>query len=312
MRDFSLDMFDKLKYLHVLVITLPLLFIFHFVSLLIFEAVVLVYVIGALIYFIFCCFNNVNICYKTLVRYFILPISLSLAIGYFLPKDAMKYNLLLASCVSLYYCIKSIDYRVSVRSLVLKSWVINVKLLNFQLALTLVLVFLEREFDADFSFNYYYLFAMMVMYFLIATIITLSVLKKSKRKGGDFTVATASLNHEEQEVKDSIDLFFNVSSLFLKCSFNLDSLSEQVNVNKKQLSQIINKGYGMGFYQLLSKRRIEIVLLKLDNLSDNHTIESVMIESGFSSKSVFNKYFKEFVGTTPSKYILYSKEKSKS
>ena len=72
-----------------------------------------------------------------------------------------------------------------------------------------------------------------------------------------------------------------------------------------QLSQVINTSLGQNFYNLINSYRVEEAKQQL-SASDkqNQTILAIAYDVGFNSKSVFNKAFKKFTGTTPSKYRL--------
>jgi len=93
--------------------------------------------------------------------------------------------------------------------------------------------------------------------------------------------------------------FFNNNSGFLETSFSLEQLAKEVSLTKQEVSEVINQNLNSSFYQLLAKYRIEYAksLLMRDK---NITIDAVVDECGFCSKSTFNKYFKMYVGQTPS------------
>ena len=95
--------------------------------------------------------------------------------------------------------------------------------------------------------------------------------------------------------------FLQTNKQVLHPSFNLEDLAFFVQLTKAQVYDIIHKELAINFSQLVAKYRIDYakVLLQEDQ---NLTIEAIMEESGFNSKSTFNKYFKLFVGLTPSVY----------
>lgn len=102
------------------------------------------------------------------------------------------------------------------------------------------------------------------------------------------------------EIKEKkIISFFNNNKGFLETSFSLEQLAKEVGLSKQEVSEVINQNLNSSFYQLLAKYRIEYAksLLMRDK---NLTIDAVVDECGFCSKSTFSKYFKMYVGQTPS------------
>ncbi|MBB1151228.1 AraC family transcriptional regulator [Myroides sp. NP-2] len=95
--------------------------------------------------------------------------------------------------------------------------------------------------------------------------------------------------------------FFETSDDFLANSFSLEDLADAVNLNKHEVSTVINHQLNSSFYHMIAQYRI-LHAKKLLQIRNNLTIEAIVEECGFSSKSTFNKYFKLFVGKTPSVY----------
>lgn len=89
--------------------------------------------------------------------------------------------------------------------------------------------------------------------------------------------------------------------LYLRSDFSLDDLQNETAIPKHHLSQLFNSYYGKTFYNYIAEKRIEEVVLRI-NQDANITLESLAFECGFNSKTSFNKYFKEITGVTPSEY----------
>ncbi|UVD79096.1 helix-turn-helix domain-containing protein [Myroides albus] len=70
---------------------------------------------------------------------------------------------------------------------------------------------------------------------------------------------------------------------------------------KNQISTVINSELNESFYSLLAKYRVEYAK-KLLETNRHLLLDGVMLQSGFNSRSTFIKYFKEFVGESPSAY----------
>jgi len=102
-----------------------------------------------------------------------------------------------------------------------------------------------------------------------------------------------------------VENFFTHETSFLKSDFRQQDLANAVNLSKNNLSYIINKVYQMNFNQLLNKKRIEVVIKKL-NAKDNWgklSLSGISQEVGFKSRTTFIKAFKSNMGMPPSKYI---------
>lgn len=90
---------------------------------------------------------------------------------------------------------------------------------------------------------------------------------------------------------------------YLNPEYKITDLAEELAVNSKYLSQVINKNLGDNFTQLLNKYRVEDVKQKLKN-PDYHylTIAAIAEESGFKSKSTFTRVFRHHTGLLPKEF----------
>ena len=102
-----------------------------------------------------------------------------------------------------------------------------------------------------------------------------------------------------------IEQFFKVNDSYLNPKFRQNHLAESLNISKNNLSYIINSVYQLNFNQLLNKKRIEIVIRKLNTHKewDNLSISGIGQEVGFKSRTTFTKAFKANTGMTPAKYL---------
>ena len=106
------------------------------------------------------------------------------------------------------------------------------------------------------------------------------------------------------EIKNKIEQFFETNTDYLQPEFRLQNLAEHLNINKNNLSQIINTAYRQNFNQLINDKRIAVALENINNNAwQNFSIEGMAESVGFKSRTTFIKAFKEKIGLTPSKYI---------
>jgi AraC-like DNA-binding protein len=83
----------------------------------------------------------------------------------------------------------------------------------------------------------------------------------------------------------------------------LQQLADRLGVSPHNLSEVINGHLGTSFHDFVNGYRVEEAKRRLrDHELAHQTILAVALESGFRSKSTFNKIFKRFTGTTPSQY----------
>ncbi len=86
-------------------------------------------------------------------------------------------------------------------------------------------------------------------------------------------------------------------------TLSLNTLAEQLNLNAKLLSHVINTGTGHSFYEYVNRHRIESIKNILRQ-PDNKTLklEGIAYDSGIKSSSTFNRLFKKYVNMTPREY----------
>lgn len=97
--------------------------------------------------------------------------------------------------------------------------------------------------------------------------------------------------------------FMETEKPYLDEELNLQKLSLLMNISTHQLSFTINQGLNTNFYKFVNAYRIKEVKKKLtDPEFEKYSILGIAFESGFNSKSTFNKIFKDETGITPSEF----------
>ena len=98
--------------------------------------------------------------------------------------------------------------------------------------------------------------------------------------------------------------------LYLNPDLNLASLADHVGVSPDHLSQVINSELSVNFYDFVNQYRVsEAQKRLLDPAFGSYSILGIALDSGFSSKSSFNRIFKKHVGITPSQFVANHKSK---
>ncbi|MFA7269505.1 MAG: helix-turn-helix domain-containing protein [Sterolibacterium sp.] len=104
------------------------------------------------------------------------------------------------------------------------------------------------------------------------------------------------------EQKNHVEQFMEIEKPFLNANLSLNQLAKQMKISPRDLSFVINHGFDKNFFDFVSDYRIRHAAGLLDLREEGKTIQEVMYESGFNSKSVFNTAFKQKTGITPTQY----------
>ena len=105
------------------------------------------------------------------------------------------------------------------------------------------------------------------------------------------------------EIKTRLIFLLDVEKIFRNENLTLLSLAEKLNITPHQLSWIINDKMNQSFSTLINRYRVEDVKKKLaEAVQNDSTILQIAFDSGFSTKTAFNRAFKKFTGLTPSQY----------
>lgn len=97
--------------------------------------------------------------------------------------------------------------------------------------------------------------------------------------------------------------YFTTARPYLNPSLRLADLATDLSMKPYLLSEVIRRGLGTNFYDLVNRHRIEMAKNILADPKANHlNLYGVALESGFNSKSVFNDVFKKGTHQTPSQY----------
>jgi AraC-like DNA-binding protein len=90
---------------------------------------------------------------------------------------------------------------------------------------------------------------------------------------------------------------------YLDRELTIFDLSDQLEIPRHFISEVINEHLGINFYSLINEYRVEEVKKRLEDPQYKHlTILAIAYDSGFNAKSSFNTIFKEKTGMTPSDY----------
>ena len=87
---------------------------------------------------------------------------------------------------------------------------------------------------------------------------------------------------------------------YLEPDLKLAELAGRIGTNASVLSRVVNARYGVNFNDLLNGRRCEAFLARVRaGEHERHTLLSLALDSGFNSKSTFNRAFRKRYGYPP-------------
>jgi AraC-like DNA-binding protein len=105
------------------------------------------------------------------------------------------------------------------------------------------------------------------------------------------------------DLKAQIDAYMTQEQPYLMPGLTVRSLAKQLSLNPRYVSQAINVKAGKNFSEYVNDYKIKHACQLLSSKEQqNVTVIDVMLQSGFNTKSNFNRAFKAQTGCTPFEY----------
>ncbi|MCF8308738.1 MAG: helix-turn-helix domain-containing protein [Bacteroidales bacterium] len=121
--------------------------------------------------------------------------------------------------------------------------------------------------------------------------------KEKKYAGSALTEA------EEKQIGEKLTGYMKREKPYLNPDLNLPRLADELGIKSHNLSQVINDKMETNFFEFINRHRVEEVKAKMTNPDySNYSLLGIAFESGFNSKSAFNRVFKNITGHTPTQY----------
>ena len=106
-----------------------------------------------------------------------------------------------------------------------------------------------------------------------------------------------------EEMRMRIAQLLDIEKSYKNEDLSLQSLAKEMSIPAHQLSWVINKEMKVTFSELVNSRRVEEVKRRLASPEDaDKTLLDIAFDSGFKTKTSFNRVFKKLTGQTPSEY----------
>jgi AraC-like DNA-binding protein len=101
-------------------------------------------------------------------------------------------------------------------------------------------------------------------------------------------------------IADTIDTIMREKHLYRDPDLTLERLARRVGIPGRQISGAVNRIHGRNVSQFVNEYRVNAVRRQLITTRD--PVTTIMLESGFGTKSNFNREFLRVTGMTPSEY----------
>ncbi len=122
----------------------------------------------------------------------------------------------------------------------------------------------------------------------------------------EFELKEAAPGVDTKPLDSTIDKIMDgivTQKLYLNQSLNVEQFSSKIGVPYRDVSYAINKTFGTNFFEFINSYRIEESKRYLaDEKYKDMTIMDILLESGFNSKSAFQRFFKRLTGTSPTEF----------
>jgi AraC-like DNA-binding protein len=100
-----------------------------------------------------------------------------------------------------------------------------------------------------------------------------------------------------------IEQYFNTDQVYLNHDLTLADVAKATGYSTSAVSNIINSHFEINFKEYVNRFRVaEIKKRLVDPKYDHISLTGIALDSGFSSKSTFNRVFKASTGLSPSEY----------
>ncbi|TCM67953.1 AraC family transcriptional regulator [Rhizobium sp. BK068] len=105
---------------------------------------------------------------------------------------------------------------------------------------------------------------------------------------------------EDKAIANHIDTLMREQHLYRDPDLTLQRLARRSGIPARQISGALNRTYGRNVSQVVNEYRVSDAKQRLVTTRDQ--ITAIMLESGFGTKSNFNREFLRVTGMTPSRY----------
>lgn len=122
-------------------------------------------------------------------------------------------------------------------------------------------------------------------------------------KGAKKYVKSSLRKDEEENYANILERFMEKEKPYLNEKLTIADISGELGIPRHYLTQIINESFNKNFYMYINEYRVKMAeQMMTDSSYRDYTFLRIAYESGFNSKTSFNRIFKRISGYTPTEY----------
>ena len=233
----------------------------------------------------------------------------------------------LFKCLKLYAKYKKKTYEtVSYADAILYAWIQRFLIAFLGLLLIRILFFILNPEWANFGRKYWYYLSFSILFYYIALSGYVHIIKmhasfqprlstafsedflaeaeKEKEQSTITNTGEIQITTEDEILKKQLEDLMHEKLIFKNPNLTLFDVAKMLETHPKKVSNIINKGFKVNFNDFVNSYRTEEVIKKVtSNENDLKTLLGIALDSGFNSKSTFNRAFKKHKKQTPKEYF---------
>lgn len=127
-------------------------------------------------------------------------------------------------------------------------------------------------------------------------------LLESNLKNSDYQYSAFD-SEKMKKLRNQLEQLLASEKPYLKTDVSASNISDALQISNHELSQLLNVGLNINFYDLINQHRVEHAKkLLLSKEYSNAKILHVALDSGFSNKSSFLRNFKKLTDLTPTEF----------
>ena len=141
---------------------------------------------------------------------------------------------------------------------------------------------------------------------IVALVLAIGGIRQANLSEVNFEEEVAQKSHIQinTQMLEQIKRGMDTQKLYLNPTLTLSEFAKEIKLNPKIVSQQINTGLGKSFNDFVNEYRVEEVKKRLNSSDlERLTILGIAYESGFNSKTTFNRIFKDFTGVAPREFL---------
>jgi AraC-like DNA-binding protein len=129
-------------------------------------------------------------------------------------------------------------------------------------------------------------------------------ISQNVKKVEEVTMPPTFTNHEINHWKERIQDYIETNQLYLNPELRISEIAQYFSINVSHLSTLVNLCFNQNFNELINAYRIKIFIQKIGKGQlKSFTLMGLAYDSGFNSKTTFNRAFKKYTGISPSEYL---------